>query len=163
MEAHAGQRRPSAEEYVSHTVEVATIVDGRTPEAPRHAQVQHVPFPACHGVRAGGGQEGSGEAVDAVPTSHGSWPTRRGSLTESAGRGRDAMVAQSHGESRMNTTLDELHSAVLSLPEAERARLAAYRRGEVGAVAAEEVLEKARGIVGSGASATFCSGRQHRE
>ncbi|HSW29474.1 MAG TPA: addiction module protein [Longimicrobiales bacterium] len=74
----------------------------------------------------------------------------------------------------MNTTLDELHSAVLSLPEAERAhlaarilasldddgaaeaawvsevreRLAAYRRGEIGAVAAEEVLDKARRIVG---------------
>jgi len=89
----------------------------------------------------------------------------------------------------MNTILDELHSAVLSLPEAERARLAArilasldedeateaagvsevrervaaYRRGEVGAVAAEDVLDKARGIVGSGAGGTFCSGRQHRE
>ncbi len=74
----------------------------------------------------------------------------------------------------MNTTLDELHSAVLSLPEVERARLAArllasldegggveaawvsevrerlaaYRRGEVAAVAAEEVLDKARRIVG---------------
>ncbi|NJD17725.1 MAG: addiction module antitoxin RelB [Gemmatimonadetes bacterium] len=73
----------------------------------------------------------------------------------------------------MNTTLEELHSAVLSLPEGERARLAArilasldqdgatdaawvsevrerlaaYRRGESGAVAAEQVLEKARGIV----------------
>ncbi|MHB1195154.1 MAG: addiction module protein [Longimicrobiales bacterium] len=73
----------------------------------------------------------------------------------------------------MNTTLDELHSAVLSLPEVERARLAArilasldevggveaawvsevrerlaaYRRGEVAAVAAEEVLDKARRIV----------------
>ena len=37
----------------------------------------------------------------------------------------------------MNTTLDELHAAVLSLPEAERARLAAYRSGEIGAVAAD--------------------------
>lgn len=73
----------------------------------------------------------------------------------------------------MNTILDELQAAVLSLPEAERARLAArilasledeaaddaawvsevrerlaaYRRGEIGAVAAEEVLTKARRIV----------------
>ena len=30
VEAHAGQRRASGEEYVSHTVEVATIVDGVT-------------------------------------------------------------------------------------------------------------------------------------
>lgn len=74
----------------------------------------------------------------------------------------------------MNTTLEELHAAVLSLPEAERARLAAkilvsldkdpeieaawvaevrdrlaaYKRGEISAVPAEEVLGKARKIVG---------------
>jgi len=30
VEAHAGQRRASGEEYVTHTVEVATIVDGVT-------------------------------------------------------------------------------------------------------------------------------------
>jgi len=74
----------------------------------------------------------------------------------------------------VNTTLDELHAAVLSLPEAERARLAAkilasldgdagaeadwvsevrerlaaYRRGEIEAVAAEDVLAKARTIIG---------------
>lgn len=73
----------------------------------------------------------------------------------------------------MNTTLDELHAAVLSLPEAERARLAAkilasldedaeveaawvsevrdrmaaYRRGEIVAVDGEAVLAKARTIV----------------
>ncbi len=70
--------------------------------------------------------------------------------------------------------LDDLHAAVLSLPEAERARLAArilasldedaeieaawvsevrermaaYRRGEIAAVAAQDVLSKARKIVG---------------
>ena len=74
----------------------------------------------------------------------------------------------------MNTILDELQPAVLSLPEAERARLAAtilasleddaaddavwvsevrerlaaYRRGEIGSVAAQEVLTKARRIAG---------------
>ena len=74
----------------------------------------------------------------------------------------------------MNTILDELQAAVLSLPEAERAtlaarilasledegaddaawvsevreRLAAYRRGEISAVAAEEGLTKARRIAG---------------
>ena len=74
----------------------------------------------------------------------------------------------------MNTTLHELHAAVLSLPEAERAqlaarilasldddeeteaawvsevrdRLAAYRRGEIAAVPAENVLAKARQLVG---------------
>ena len=73
----------------------------------------------------------------------------------------------------MNTTLDELPAAVLSLPEAERARLAAkilasldedaeieaawvsevrermaaYRRGEIVAADAEAVLAKARMIV----------------
>jgi putative addiction module component (TIGR02574 family) len=89
----------------------------------------------------------------------------------------------------MNTTLDELHSAVLSLPEVERARLAArilasldeggatdaawvaevrerlggYRRGEVGAVAAEEVLDKAGAMVRPGASGGSATGSQHRE
>lgn len=89
----------------------------------------------------------------------------------------------------MNTHLDQLHSAVLSLPDAERARLAArilasldedgateaawvaevrerlagYRRGEVGAVAAEAVLDKTIGMVGSGASGNLATGRQHRE
>jgi len=74
----------------------------------------------------------------------------------------------------MNTTLDELHAAVLALPEAERARLAArilasldespeaeaawvaevrdrlaaFRRGEIATVPAEDVLSKARKIVG---------------
>jgi putative addiction module component (TIGR02574 family) len=74
----------------------------------------------------------------------------------------------------MNTTLDELHAAVLALPEAERARLAArilasldespeieaawvaevrdrlaaFRRGEIATVSAEDVLSKARKIVG---------------
>jgi len=74
----------------------------------------------------------------------------------------------------LNTTLEELHAAVLSLPEAERARLAAkilasldkdpeieaawiaevrdrlaaYKRGEIPAVPAEDVLAKARKIVG---------------
>ena len=73
----------------------------------------------------------------------------------------------------MDTTLEELHAAVLSLPQAERARLAArilesleedadieaawrtevrdrleaYRRGEIAAVAAEDVLARARRIV----------------
>ena len=77
-------------------------------------------------------------------------------------------------EARLNTTLDELHAAVLALPEGERAqlaarilasletdpeveaawvaevrdRLAAYKRGEIGTVSAEEVLAKARKIVG---------------
>jgi putative addiction module component (TIGR02574 family) len=74
----------------------------------------------------------------------------------------------------VNTTLDELNAAVLSLPGAERARLAArllasldedaeteaawisevrermaaYGRGDIEAVAAEDVLTKARQIVG---------------
>ena len=74
----------------------------------------------------------------------------------------------------MRTTLDELQAAVLSLPELERAqlaakilasldadpdveaawiaevrdRLAAYRRGELEAVPVEEVMAKARKIVG---------------
>jgi putative addiction module component (TIGR02574 family) len=74
----------------------------------------------------------------------------------------------------LNTTLAELHAAVLSLPESERAqlaakilesldvdpeveaawvaevrdRLAAYKRGEITAVPAEEVVAKARKIVG---------------
>jgi putative addiction module component (TIGR02574 family) len=74
----------------------------------------------------------------------------------------------------VNTTLDELNAAVLSLPGAERARLAArllasldedaeteaawisevrermaaYGRGDIEAVAAEDVLAKARQIVG---------------
>jgi len=89
----------------------------------------------------------------------------------------------------MNTTLDELHSAVLSLPEVERARLAArilasldedgatdaawvsevrerlvaYRRSEVGAVAAEAVLDKTIGMVRSGASGNLAIGRQLKE
>ena len=74
----------------------------------------------------------------------------------------------------MRSTLEELHAAVLALPEAERAqlaakilasldadadveaawvaevrdRLAAYRRGELEAVPAAEVMAKARKIVG---------------
>ncbi|GMV07606.1 MAG: hypothetical protein AMXMBFR53_38810 [Gemmatimonadota bacterium] len=74
----------------------------------------------------------------------------------------------------MNLILDELQAAVLALPEAERARLAAtilaslgegpdadadwvaevrdrlaaYRRGELDAVPAEEVLTRARRIAG---------------
>ena len=74
----------------------------------------------------------------------------------------------------MNTTLDELNAAVLSLPRADRAhlaarilasldedaevetawisevreRLAAYRRGDIEAVPVEDVLAKAREIVG---------------
>ena len=74
----------------------------------------------------------------------------------------------------MNSTLDELQAAVLALPEAERARLAAkilasldqsaeveaawihevrdrltaFRRGEISTVSAEDVLSKARKIVG---------------
>lgn len=74
----------------------------------------------------------------------------------------------------MNSPLDELHAAVLALPEAERARLAArilasldespeveaawvsevrdrlaaFRRGEIGTVSAKDVLSKARKIVG---------------
>ena len=74
----------------------------------------------------------------------------------------------------MDTTLEELQAAVLSLPEAERAqlaakilasldtdpeieaawraevrdRLAAYKRGEIASVPAEDVLAKARKIVG---------------
>ena len=74
----------------------------------------------------------------------------------------------------MRTALDELHAAVLSLPDRERAqlaakilasldadpdveaawiaevrdRLAAYRRGEIEAVPVEEVMAKARKIVG---------------
>ncbi|MBM3147144.1 MAG: addiction module protein [Actinobacteria bacterium] len=89
----------------------------------------------------------------------------------------------------MNTTLDELHSAVLSLPEAERARLAArilasldegggveaawvsevrerlggYRRGEVRAVAAEEVLDEAGAMGRSSASGSSAAGSEHRE
>ena len=74
----------------------------------------------------------------------------------------------------MRATLDDLHAAVLALPEGERAqlaakilasldadpnveaawvaevqdRLAAYRRGEIEPVPAEEVMAKARKIVG---------------
>lgn len=74
----------------------------------------------------------------------------------------------------MDTTLDQLQAAVLALPEAERARLAdkllasldedveietawrtevrdrlaAYERGDVAAVPADDVLAKARKIVG---------------
>ena len=74
----------------------------------------------------------------------------------------------------MSSALDELHAAALALPEAERARLAAvllasldespeveaawvaevsdrlaaYRRGELPAMSAEEVQDKARRIVG---------------
>lgn len=74
----------------------------------------------------------------------------------------------------MRTALEELHAAVLALPEGERAqlaakllasldadpeieaawvaevqdRLAAFRRGEIEAVPAEEVMAKARKIVG---------------
>lgn len=73
------------------------------------------------------------------------------------------MQVPDHGASRMNTTLDELHSAVLSLPEVERARLAAYRRGELAAVAAEEVLDKARAMVVSDASDSSATSSQHRE
>jgi len=74
----------------------------------------------------------------------------------------------------MDTTIDVLQAAALSLPEAERARLAAkllasleedprveeawiaeirdriaaYDRGEIGTVPANEVLARAREIVG---------------
>ncbi|HSW29470.1 MAG TPA: HD domain-containing protein [Longimicrobiales bacterium] len=37
VEAHAGQRRASGEEYVSHTVEVATILATLRLDAPRAA------------------------------------------------------------------------------------------------------------------------------
>ena len=84
------------------------------------------------------------------------------------------MRAAHEGGGLLNTTLDELHAAVLSLPEVERARLAArilasldedaeieaawisevrermdaYRRGELAAVPAQDVLARARKIVG---------------
>jgi putative addiction module component (TIGR02574 family) len=77
-------------------------------------------------------------------------------------------------EAFVDTTLDELHAAVLALPEVERARLAekllasldedneveaawraevrdrlaAYQRGDLSSVPATDVLAKARRIVG---------------
>ena len=85
----------------------------------------------------------------------------------------------------MNTILDELQAAVLSLPEAERARLAArilasledegaddaawvpevrerlaaYRRGEISAVAAEEVIH----VDGSTGALSPSAQRRQRE
>jgi len=80
VEAHAGQRRASGEEYVSHTVEVATILATlRLDSASIIAGLIH------------------DTVEDTVPTSHGSWRARRGSLTGSTEEGSDAMVARSHG------------------------------------------------------------------